>query len=55
MTKRCYYEVLEVERTVDEVVLKSAFRKKAMARAVPHTASLRCVVKYATSFQYLQQ
>ena len=30
MTKRCYYEVLEVERTVDEVQLKSAFRKKAM-------------------------
>ena len=31
MTKRCYYEVLEVERTVDEVALKAAFRKKAMA------------------------
>ncbi len=31
MSKRCYYEVLEVERTVDEVTLKSAFRKKAMA------------------------
>ncbi|MGA9658903.1 MAG: molecular chaperone DnaJ [Asticcacaulis sp.] len=30
MSKRCYYEVLQVERTVDEVVLKSAFRKKAM-------------------------
>ncbi|MEI9905197.1 MAG: molecular chaperone DnaJ [Asticcacaulis sp.] len=30
MSKRCYYEVLEVERTVDEVTLKSAFRKKAM-------------------------
>ena len=30
MSKRCYYEVLEVERTVDEVQLKSAFRKKAM-------------------------
>ena len=30
MSKRCYYEVLGVERTVDEVVLKSAFRKKAM-------------------------
>jgi len=30
MSKRCYYEVLEVERTVDDGVLKSAFRKKAM-------------------------
>lgn len=30
MSKRCYYEVLGVERTVDEVTLKSAFRKKAM-------------------------
>ena len=30
MSKRDYYEVLEVERTCDEVVLKSAFRKKAM-------------------------
>ena len=31
MTKRCYYEVLGVVRTVDEGELKSAFRKKAMA------------------------
>ncbi len=30
MNKRCYYEVLEVERTVDDGALKSAFRKKAM-------------------------
>jgi molecular chaperone DnaJ len=30
MNKRCYYEVLEVERTVDDATLKSAFRKKAM-------------------------
>ena len=30
MSKRCYYEVLGVERTVDEVTLKTAFRKKAM-------------------------
>ena len=30
MSKRDYYEVLGVERTVDEVVLKTAFRKKAM-------------------------
>ncbi len=30
MSKRCYYEVLGVEHTVDEVQLKSAFRKKAM-------------------------
>ncbi len=29
-TKRCYYETLEVERTVDEAGLKSAFRKLAM-------------------------
>lgn len=30
MSKRCYYEVLEVERGVDDGALKSAFRKKAM-------------------------
>jgi molecular chaperone DnaJ len=30
MSKRCYYEVLGVERTVDDATLKSAFRKKAM-------------------------
>ena len=30
MSKRCYYEVLEVERTVGETELKTAFRKKAM-------------------------
>jgi molecular chaperone DnaJ len=30
MGKRCYYEVLEVERTVDDGQLKSAFRKLAM-------------------------
>ena len=30
MAKRCYYEVLEVERTADEGQLKSAFRKLAM-------------------------
>jgi molecular chaperone DnaJ len=30
MSKRDYYEVLGVERTVDEVTLKTAFRKKAM-------------------------
>jgi molecular chaperone DnaJ len=30
MAKRCYYEVLEVERTADEGELKSAFRKLAM-------------------------
>ena len=29
-TKRCYYEVLEVERTADDGVLKTAFRKLAM-------------------------
>jgi molecular chaperone DnaJ len=29
-TKICYYETLEVERTVDETGLKSAFRKLAM-------------------------
>src|SRR5690606_21575494 len=28
--KRCYYESLEVERTVTEAGLKSAFRKLAM-------------------------
>ncbi len=28
--KRGYYEVLDVERTVDEVALKAAFRRKAM-------------------------
>jgi molecular chaperone DnaJ len=30
MAKRCYYEVLEVERTAEERELKSAFRKLAM-------------------------
>jgi molecular chaperone DnaJ len=30
VTKRCYYESLEVERTVDEGQLKAAFRKLAM-------------------------
>src|ERR1700760_775393 len=30
MAKRCYYEVLEVERTADDGVLKTAFRKLAM-------------------------
>ena len=29
-TKRCYYETLEVTRTVTEVDLKGAFRKQAM-------------------------
>src|SRR5476649_2237271 len=29
-SKRCYYETLEVERTVDESKLKAAFRKLAM-------------------------
>jgi molecular chaperone DnaJ len=30
MSKRCYYEVLEVERTVNDGQLKAAFRKLAM-------------------------
>ncbi len=30
MSQTCYYEILGVERTVDEKELKSAFRKKAM-------------------------
>src|ERR1700732_238737 len=30
MAKRCYYEVLEVERTANEGALKAAFRKLAM-------------------------
>jgi molecular chaperone DnaJ len=30
VTKRCYYETLEVERTVDDGQLKAAFRKLAM-------------------------
>ncbi len=30
MSKRCYYETLEVERTRDEAELKTAFRKLAM-------------------------
>src|SRR6201987_5697407 len=30
MGKRCYYEVLEVERTANDAQLKSAFRKLAM-------------------------
>src|SRR3569832_2170590 len=29
-TKRCYYETLEVERSADDSVLKSSFRKLAM-------------------------
>src|ERR1700753_3736974 len=29
-TKRCYYETLEVARTADGAVLKSAYRKLAM-------------------------
>ncbi|MGX1236796.1 curved DNA-binding protein CbpA [Bradyrhizobium japonicum] len=29
-TKRCYYETLEVERSADDTVLKSSFRKLAM-------------------------
>ena len=30
MAKRCYYDVLGVERTADDGELKSAFRKLAM-------------------------
>ena len=30
MAKRCYYEVLEVERTAGDAELKAAFRKLAM-------------------------
>src|SRR5258708_13068675 len=30
MAKRCYYEVLEVERTAGDTALKAAFRKLAM-------------------------
>src|SRR3974390_3342272 len=30
MAKRCYYEVLEVERTANDAQLKAAFRKLAM-------------------------
>src|SRR6201996_1445438 len=30
ITKRCYYETLEVERTADDTKLKAAFRKLAM-------------------------
>jgi molecular chaperone DnaJ len=30
MSKRCYYEVLEVERTADDGALKTSFRKLAM-------------------------
>src|SRR5262245_30676772 len=30
MAKRCYYETLEVERTVDDGTLKTAYRKLAM-------------------------
>ena len=30
MAKRCYYEVLEVERTASEADLKVAYRKQAM-------------------------
>src|SRR6185436_11881981 len=30
MAKRCYYEVLEVERTANDGELKTAFRKLAM-------------------------
>src|ERR1700744_4080160 len=30
MAKRCYYETLEIDRTVDDGGIKSAFRKLAM-------------------------
>ena len=30
MSKACYYETLEVERTIDDAGLKTAFRKLAM-------------------------
>ena len=30
MAKRCYYEVLEVERTATDAELKAAYRKLAM-------------------------
>ena len=30
MAKRCYYEVLEVERSASDAQLKAAFRKLAM-------------------------
>src|SRR5215470_9507762 len=30
MAKRCYYEILEVERSADDGTLKTAFRKLAM-------------------------
>ena len=30
MAKRCYYDVLDVEKTASEVELKTAFRKLAM-------------------------
>ncbi len=46
MSKRCYYESLEVERTVDEGGLKAAFRKLAMKchpdrNPGDHTAEVR--------------
>jgi molecular chaperone DnaJ len=46
MSKRCYYESLEVERTVDEGGLKQAFRKLAMKchpdrNPGDHTAEVR--------------
>jgi len=46
MSKRCYYESLEVERTVDEGGLKQAFRKLAMKchpdrHPGDHTAEIR--------------
>src|SRR5688572_10016972 len=30
MSKRCYYDILEVERTADDGALKTSFRKLAM-------------------------
>ncbi|MBV9556783.1 MAG: molecular chaperone DnaJ [Pseudolabrys sp.] len=46
MSKRCYYETLEVERTANDGMLKSAFRKLAMKchpdrNPGDHTAEIR--------------